>query len=95
MGTARGALSGTGSGTGRRIFGSGKGGPSDGRFSQLGEPDDLRPLGHDANVRGGGFGTNLEGGVEEVEMSKQGGIRVDTEVRVDTSERFFYNDRLF
>jgi len=55
--------------------------------------EDLRPLGHNARVqRGGPMGRGGEG--EEMEMPATG-INVKTEVRVDTTERLFYNDRLF
>ena len=72
---------------------SGKSRPSDGAFSQLEEPDDLRPLGHDVSVRGGPIDEN-HAVTEALEMSQQG-ITVRREVILSTSDRLLYNDRLF
>ena len=77
----------------RRMWESGKSRPSDGTFSQLEEPDDLRPLGHDVSVRGGPVDGN-PAAAEALEMS-QPGITVRTEVILSTSDRLLYNDRLF
>ena len=73
---------------------------SAGHFSQLEEADDLRPLGHDVSVSGGrvdevGFRSEGGGG-DGMEMPLQG-INVRTEVILSTSssERVYYNDRLF
>ena len=70
--------------------------PSDGAFSQLDEPDDLRPLGHDVFVRGGPRDATDESQAapESLEMAQQG-ITVRTEVILSTSDRLLYNDRLF
>lgn len=58
--------------------------------------DDLRPLGYDARVQHGFGGMKgREGGGEMGEEVPKTGIKVETEVRVDSSERLFYNDRLF
>ena len=66
-----------------------------GAFSQLDEPDDLKPLGHDVSVQAGGVGEGRsEGGEEGMEMQTQG-INVRTEVILSTSDRLYYNDRLF
>lgn len=82
---------------------SGKSGNSSlrpgGAFSQLDEQsDDLRPLGHDVSVQGGGSrgeqGQREENDVEAIELPRQG-ISVRTEVILSTSERLYYNDRLF
>ncbi len=74
---------------------SGKNGrPADGAFSQLYEPDDLRPLGHDVSVRGGPVEQSDGTDIEALEMPEQG-IKVKTEVILSTSERLYYNDRLF
>ncbi|KAL8921475.1 MAG: hypothetical protein Q9172_003980 [Xanthocarpia lactea] len=78
------------SGTGRRPWpGSSRGKTSDGMFSQLeeGGSDDMKPLGHDVSVQGGGEG---EEGVELPQM----GIQVKTEVRIST-DKLEYRDRLF
>ena len=72
---------------------SGKGRPNDGTFSQLDEPDDLRPLGHDVSVRGGKV-DGSQPDVEAMELPEQG-IKVQTEVILSTSDRLYYNDRLF
>lgn len=72
---------------------SGKSKPSDGAFSQLDEPDDLRPLGHDVSVRGGTVDMS-QPAVEAMELPQQG-INVRTEVILSTSDRLHYNDRLF
>ena len=70
-------------------------------FTPLDDSDDLKPLGHDVSVQGGGGkvgvgeGAGCDGGGEEgVEMPRQG-ISVKTEVILSTSDRLFYNDRLF
>lgn len=77
----------------RRMWDSGKGRPSDGTFSQLDEPDDLKPLGHDVSVRGGRVnGTQSDS--EGIELPQQG-ISVMTEIILSTSDRLHYNDRLF
>lgn len=72
--------------------------PGGGAFSQLDEQsDDLRPLGHDVSVRGGRGeeqGVQEENDVEAIELPRQG-ISVRTEVILSTSERLYYNDRLF
>lgn len=72
-----------------------------GAFSQLDEqPDDLRPLGHDVSVQGGIAGGEEQGHSREeidgenMELPRQG-ISVRTEVILSTSERLYYNDRLF
>ena len=77
----------------RRMWESGKSRPSDGTFSQLDEPDDLRPLGHDVSVRGGRV-NETQPEIETMEMPEQG-IKVQTEVILSTSDRLHYNDRLF
>ncbi|CAD6575386.1 MAG: hypothetical protein ASARMPREDX12_007248 [Alectoria sarmentosa] len=84
------SISGTSS---RRMWESGKGRPNDGTFSQLDEPDDLRPLGHDVSVRGGKV-DGSQPDVEAMELPEQG-IKVQTEVILSTSDRLYYNDRLF
>ena len=83
----------SGGASSRRMWGSGKGKSSDGTFSQLDEPDDLKPLGHDVSVRGGRVNES-QPDIEAVEMS-QTGINVRTEVILSTSDRLHYNDRLF
>ena len=77
----------------RRLWESGKGRPSDGTFSQLDEPDDLRSLGHDVSVRAGGVDEG-QPPVEAIELP-QTGINVRTEVILSTSDRLHYDDRLF
>ncbi|KAF6223058.1 hypothetical protein HO133_001110 [Letharia lupina] len=77
----------------RRMWEGGKGKSSDGTFSQLDEPDDLRPLGHDVSVRGGRV-NDTQPDVEAMELP-QTGINVRTEVILSTSDRLHYNDRLF
>ena len=72
---------------------SAKSRPSDGTFSQLDEPDDLRPLGHDVSVRGGRVDES-QADVEAIELPQQG-INVRTEVILSTSDRLYYYDRLF
>ena len=72
---------------------SSKSRPSDGTFSQLDEPDDLRPLGHDVSVRGGRVDES-QADAEAIELPEQG-ISVRTEVILSTSDRLYYNDRLF
>ena len=89
----RSTLHSTGTASSRRIWGSSKGKSSDGTFSQLDEPDDLRPLGHDVAVRGGRVGQS-QPDIEELEMPPSG-INVRTEVILSTSDRLHYNDRLF
>ncbi len=74
----------------RRIWESQNGEISDGTFSQLKEPDDQRPLGHETSVQGGG----VQGEGEGLEMSGRG-IRVRTEVILTESDGLFYNERLF
>ena len=81
-----------------------RGSELDGRFSRLEEMEDLRPLGHGVNVRGGqgdaGSGTERggeeAGGLRQEEMvvpSRRIGVKTD--VVVETSERLAYNDRLY
>ena len=55
--------------------------------------DDLRPLGHDVSVQGG----RVNGDLPDVEAADlaQTGINVRTEVTLSTSDRLYYNDRLF
>ena len=79
----------------RRMWESGKSKsrPSDGTFSQLDEPDDLRPLGHDVSVRGGRVNESHPD-IEAIELP-QAGINVRTEITLSTSDRLHYNDRLF
>ncbi len=81
----------------RRIWSSGKSRPSDGAFSQLNEPDYLRPfgpdVGHDVSVRGGRADEDRQD-IEALEMPQQG-IKVQTEVILSTSDRLHYDDRLF
>lgn len=89
----RGTLHSTGGTSSRRMWESGKGRPNDGTFSQLDEPDDLRPLGHDVSVRGGKV-NGSQPDVESMELPEQG-IKVQTEVILSTSDRLYYNDRLF
>lgn len=89
----RSTLHSTGGTSSRRLWESGKGRPNDGTFSQLDEPDDLRPLGHDVSVRGG-RGNETQPEVEAMELP-QTGINVRTEVILSTSDRLHYNDRLF
>ena len=89
----RSTLHSTGGTSSRRKWEGGKGKSSDGTFSQLDEPDDLRPLGHDVSVRGGGV-NEVPPDIEAMEMS-QTGINVRTEVILSTSDRLHYNDRLF
>ena len=76
----------------RRVLESGKR-PSDGTFTELHEVDDMRPLGHDVSVRGG----SVNGDLPDVEAteSAQTGINVKTEVILSTSDRLYYNDRLY
>ena len=76
----------------RRVFESGKR-PSDGTFTELYEADDMRPLGHDVSVRGGRVNGDLPD-VEATEM-EQTGINVRTDITLSTSDRLYYNDRLF
>ena len=83
----------TGGASSRRMWESGKSRTSEGAFSQLAEPDEMRPLGHDVSVRGGSVNGNHPD-VEATEMSQQG-IKVQTEVILSTSDRLHYNDRLF
>ena len=88
--------SGTMSSSGRRWVGasSGKGKTSDGNFSQLDEqPEDTKPLGHGVEVRGGRVNGMEPTDLEALEL-QQGGIRVETEVRV-SSDKLEYQDRLF
>ena len=74
---------------------------NDGRFSQLDEMDDLRPLGHGVQISTGmraedGVGDGAEEGLAEIEMGVPSeGIKVKTDVVVETSERLIYNDRLY
>ncbi|KAM0798428.1 hypothetical protein BDR22DRAFT_385263 [Usnea florida] len=81
-----------GSSSSRRVLESGKR-PSDGTFTELHEVDDMRPLGHDVSVRGGRVNEDLPD-VEATELA-QTGINVRTEVTLSTSDRLYYNDRLF
>lgn len=83
----------TGASSSRRTWESAKSRPSNGTFSQLDEPDDLRPLGHDVSVRGGRVDES-QADVEAIELPQQG-INVRTEVILSTSDRLYYNDRLF
>lgn len=83
----------TGASSSRRTWASAKSRPSNGTFSQLDEPDDLRPLGHDVSVRGGRV-DETQADVEAIELPQQG-INVRTEVILSTSDRLYYNDRLF
>lgn len=87
------SLQSTGVASSRRMWESGKRGPSVGTFSQLDEPDDLRPLGHDVSVRGG-RPSESQPDIEAIEMPETG-INVRTEVILSTSDRLHYNDRLF
>ena len=75
---------------------------ADGRFSQLDEMDDLRPLGHGVQIStgmkaGDGAGDEgVEGELAETEMGLPSRrIKVKTDVVVETSERLIYNDRLY
>ena len=70
-----------------------EGRPSDGNFTELSEPDDMRPLGHDVSVRGGRVNGDLPD-VEATELA-QTGINVTTEIILSTSNRLHYNDKLF
>lgn len=83
----------TGTSSSRRTWASAKSQPSNNTFSQLDEPDDLRPLGHDVSVRGGRV-DETQADVEAIELPQQG-INVRTEVILSTSDRLYYNDRLF
>lgn len=69
----------------------------DGRFSQLDEMDDLRPLGHGVQISTGmTAGDGAEGDLAEIEMGVPSRrIKVKTDVVVETSERLIYNDRLY
>ena len=69
----------------------------DGRFSQLDEMDDLRPLGHGVQISTGmRAGDGAEGELAEIEMGVPSRmIKVKTDVIVETSERLIYNDRLY
>ena len=67
--------------------------PSEGTFTELHEVDDLRPLGHDVSVRGGRVNGD-EPDVEATELAQRG-INVRTEVTLSTSNRLYYNDRLY
>lgn len=87
------SLQSTGVASSRRMWESGKRGPSVGTFSQLDEPDDLRPLGHDVSVRGG-RPSESQPDIEAIEMPETV-INVRTEVILSTSARLHYNDRLF
>ena len=89
----RNKLHSTGGSSSRRVWESDKSRPSNGTFSQLDDPDDLRPLGHDVSVRGGRV-EECQPDVEAIEMPQQG-INVRTEVTLSTSSRLYYNDRLF
>ncbi len=66
---------------------------SDGTFSQLKEPDDPRPLGHNTSIQGGRV-SGVQDEVEGLEMPGRG-ISVRTEVILTKSDGLFYNDRLF
>lgn len=76
----------------RRVLESGKR-PSDGTFTELYEADDLRPLGHDVSVRGG----RVNGDLPDVETTvmAETGISVRTDITLATSNRLYYNDRLY
>ena len=76
----------------RRVLESGKR-PHDGTFTELYETDDLRPFGHDVSVRGG----RVNGDSPDVEATElaQTGISVRTEITLSTSNRLYYDDRLF
>ena len=77
----------------KRIWRSSKSKSSDGTFSQLEDPEDLRPLGYDASVQGGRL-TSGQQAEEAIEMPSNG-IHVQTEVTLTTSDRLDYNDRLY
>ena len=75
-----------------------------GRFTRLDEEmDDLRPLGHDVkvghggdDVEGGGGQAGGAGGGGGIGMEvPSSGIGVKTDVIVETSGRYAYNDRLY
>lgn len=74
---------------------SGGGKQSNGNFSQLGELDDLTPLGHEVSVHGGGGGSSPGQYKESVSELPRKGIKVETEITLSTSDRIYYNDRLF
>ena len=64
-----------------------------GRFDRLDEMDDLRPLGHVANVNAGM--NEEENGLPSGMVVPSSRIAVKTDVVVETSERLAYNDRLY
>ena len=55
--------------------------------------DDMRPLGHDVSVRGGRVNGDLPD-IEATEMAETG-INVRTDITLSTSDRLYYNDRLY
>ena len=60
--------------------------------------DDLRPLGHGVKVTGNRNTSMTENEAAERPMENivpERGIRVKTDVVVETSERLTYNDRLY
>ena len=72
----------------------------DGRFSRLEEMDEMRPLGHGVVVGTGTRATSTIGKDEGADMPADlavpsRGIKVKTDVVVETSERLTYNDRLY
>ena len=77
----------------KRIWRSSKNKTSDGTFSQLEDREDLRPLGYDASVHGGRLTSNQQ--AEEAIEIPSNGIQVQTEVTLTTSDRLYYNDRLY
>jgi len=79
--------------TSKRLWRLSKGKSSDGTFSHLDEPEDLRPLGHGISVRGGRLHPGQQEG-EALELP-QHGINVRTEITWETSDRLDYNDRLY
>lgn len=90
---ARSALHSSSGASSRRFWESKKSRPSDSTFSQLDEPDDLRPLGHDVSVRGGRV-SGSQPDIEAIELPQQG-INVKTEIILSSSEKLHYDDRLF
>ena len=70
-----------------------KGKSSNSTFSQLDQPEDLYPLGQGTTIHGGRIYNDTEG--EAVVELPTRGINVRTEITWTTSDRLYYNDRLF
>ena len=70
-----------------------------GRFSQLDEMDDLRPLGHGAEAYPGTRSPSITGngdaGIPEEMAVPSRRIGVKTDIVVERTDRLSYNDRLY